>query len=294
MTAGRTSWWPKDAAWHRRELLIELGEEFGAEGPHLIDVLSAWAQEQGATGEVKGGWRGLARESFVALERCKEIVSRSVTLGVLDDFEASEDGRRFTLRVSGWSADARRGRAAWRQANKRERDSQAESEASPDVTERDLSRSVTESAPQDRTGQDKNNTRGAIRFGGRIVPAARVAVAEEILDDFNQREGTSYRTLTAAGKTTEEFKRILSAVVDHPDLDAEFGKHVNATGLAGPRRFWEGKAQPGHVWGKMTGQNLERARAAGPQAAVDEYEAMRRHREMLRERDRLAEQEEVS
>jgi hypothetical protein len=55
MSAGRTSWWPKDAAWHRRELIVELGEEFGAEGPAVIDVLCAWAQEQRSRGSSAAG-----------------------------------------------------------------------------------------------------------------------------------------------------------------------------------------------------------------------------------------------
>jgi hypothetical protein len=121
MADGRTQWWPHDAARHRRELQVELGEEFGADGPFLVDVLWSWAQEQRAAGLVKGGFRTLARESFVTVSHAQSIVSRAAQIGLLDDLEIDGDGRRFTCHCSGWASDTERGRAALRQAAKRNR-----------------------------------------------------------------------------------------------------------------------------------------------------------------------------
>lgn len=152
MSTGRTTWWPHDAARHRRELHVELGDEFGADGPFLVDVLWSWAQEQRAGGLVKGGFRALARESFVTVSHAQSIVSRAADIGLLDDLEIDSDGRRFMCRCSGWDSDSERGRAAVRQAAKRNRDRDTTEQS---VTDRDLSRSVTPSPLPDQTIEEK-------------------------------------------------------------------------------------------------------------------------------------------
>lgn len=156
---GRTTWWAKDAAWHRRELVVELGEEFGPAGPNVLDVLSAWAQEQRAGGLVRGGFRTLAREAFVTVSDAESIVSRSVAIGALDDLARDDDGRRFTCRVSGWRADADRGRAAIRMADMRADAGDSppqEASETPEqtVADRDVLRPVTPSALPDQTRPD--------------------------------------------------------------------------------------------------------------------------------------------
>jgi hypothetical protein len=105
VSGGRTSWWPKDAAWHRRELIVELGTEHGPAGPCVMDVLSSWAQEQRAGGAVRGGFLILAREAFVSREDAQAVVEHAGRIGALDDVEVDDDGRRFACRVSGWQAD---------------------------------------------------------------------------------------------------------------------------------------------------------------------------------------------
>lgn len=284
MSAGRTSWWSKDAAWHRRELQVEIGDQFGAEGLVVLDVLSSWAQEQKATGDVKGGFRSLSRETFVSSTRAREIMEFAEQIGALDELEVDADGRRFQCRVSGFRADQERGRAAVRQAAKRERD--AQDEPGDAVTDRDVSRPVTETPPPDQTRPDQEQPRGArsVRFGGRIVPQATVAVAEAILTDFNERADTSYKPFTAAGgKPTEPFKRILGAVVEHDGLTAEEGVRINVVGLAD--RFWEGPAQPGHVWGpNVVERNRQKASANGGAGGLSEREkAIARSAPLLRQ-----------
>lgn len=117
----------------------------------VLDVIDAWAQEQRDGGVLKGGFRTLARESFVTVSHAespgvavRSLVERATAIGVLDDLQVDPDGRRFTCRVSGWEADSTRGRAALRQADKRNRDTEHPVTTGDDVTsERDVSREVT-------------------------------------------------------------------------------------------------------------------------------------------------------
>ncbi|MCU1500616.1 MAG: hypothetical protein JWM47_4569 [Acidimicrobiales bacterium] len=121
-TTGRTTWWPKDAAWHRRDRIVELGAEHGAAGPMVLDVLCAWAQEQREDGAVKGGFVALAREAFVSPDQARTITEHAARIGAVDDLEPSSDGRLFTCRISGWESDQTRGRAAIKKAGQRAED----------------------------------------------------------------------------------------------------------------------------------------------------------------------------
>lgn len=172
--SGRTTWWAKDAAWHRRELQVELGEEFGAAGPHILDVLTCWAQEQKATrGEVRGGFRALSREAFVDRDMSRKVMEFAATIGALDDLQIDADGRRFVCRVSGFAADQERGRAAWRQAARRERDGL---EPNPPSLSRSVtdshgeSRDVTRKPPPDQTRPERR-TPLTPRGGELAIPA---------------------------------------------------------------------------------------------------------------------------
>lgn len=150
MTAGRTIWWPKDAAWWRRERIVELGEEFGADGPAVIDWLSCEAKAQNDAGSVKSGVRTIARGCFVDAVTVSHVLSRAVTLCLLDDFE--ESNGVITCRISGWKADDARGRAAVRQAEKRLRDAGSEGDSHA------LSRPVTPSHAEFHTEQDRSKS----------------------------------------------------------------------------------------------------------------------------------------
>ena len=80
MSDGRTHWWAKDSAWWRREWIVELGEEFGAEGPAVIDWLACEAKAQNDGGFVKAGRKSVARGCFVPAETVSHVLSRSVSL----------------------------------------------------------------------------------------------------------------------------------------------------------------------------------------------------------------------
>lgn len=161
--SGRTTWWPKDAAWHRRERIVALGEEFGPGGPNVLDVLSAWAQEQRAGGDVRGGFRILAREAFVDTDEAQRIVERAAELGALDDVDVTVSHGQFTCRVSGWSADQERGRAAVRKAASRaashgeSRSDHEEPSGKPEPPP-DESRSVPVGTQPDLTREEENRT----------------------------------------------------------------------------------------------------------------------------------------
>jgi hypothetical protein len=143
--SGRTSWWAHDSAMHRRELIVELGDELGEAVLGVIDVLHSWAQEQGHTGHVTGGFRILARETFSTIEKVKGIVERAAELGVIDDLVLGDDGKRFTARLSGWEAEQRKARAAARKAKQREADAERD-EAGQSVTSHAASQPVPKSA----------------------------------------------------------------------------------------------------------------------------------------------------
>lgn len=140
MSDGRTSWWPCDAAEHDRELIVELGEEFGPLGPYTIRVLKDLAQQQ-RSATVKTGFRVLRGKTFAPdIEMVRAVVERAAEIGALDDLEIHEDGRRFTVRISGWDADQARGREAIRKARQR-RDMSQSNGTTPSLvpSERDVS-----------------------------------------------------------------------------------------------------------------------------------------------------------
>jgi len=150
MAEGRTTYWGKDAAWWRRERIVILGDEFGAEGPAVIDWLSCEADSQRDRGRVRTGVRAVAKGAFITTTaRAEQIIRRAVELGALDDYQ--DEGFTFTVRVSGWEKDQKRAAAAERQANKRARDSA-------------LSRSVTPShAPSHDVHHDRDDTQTMVR-----------------------------------------------------------------------------------------------------------------------------------
>lgn len=151
MTNGRTVWWAKDAAWWRRERTVELLEEFGTGGPAVIDWLSCEAKAQNDGGFVKTGCRAIARGLCMEAVTVGHVLSRAVTLGLLDDY--TEDRGVISCRVSGWKTDQERAQAAKRKADQRAREPINTGDEGTDVTAgHSESRPVTESPP---TGQDR-------------------------------------------------------------------------------------------------------------------------------------------
>lgn len=108
--SGLTTWWAKDSAWWRRERVVELGLEFGAPGPAVLDWLTCEADAQRDGGRVMAGYRTIAHGAFVPDVQVRPIVSACVRLGLLDEFVSVDGGdgaaaERFTCRISGWKRD---------------------------------------------------------------------------------------------------------------------------------------------------------------------------------------------
>lgn len=213
---GRTTWWAKDAAWLRRELIVELGEEFGAAGPLVMDALSSWAQEQRAGGTVRGGFRTLARETFVTPCSAESIVSRAAAIGALDDLELDADGRRFVCRVSGWKADSVRGRAAIRMAEMRADagetpDPDDEDSPEQDLTDRDLLRPVTPSALPDQTIEEENNNVSPARLdeARQRIQGEQI---QQVFDEWINATGKTSRTILDEKRR----RRIRNALKTYP------------------------------------------------------------------------------
>ena len=233
--SGRTTWWAKDAAWHRRELQVELGDEFGPAGLLVLDVLTCWAQEQRSSGEIRGGFRGLARETFIDHAEARAIVERAAAIGAIDDLDIDPDGRRFACRVSGFRADQERGRAAWRKATQREREAAETTTDTPEpaVTLRDVSRSVTRTTPPDQTRPDQTGEEQPSRGRASRTPAASeggeeqqgsLRLAEDIVGVL-QRGVDSLTTDEPCKRPTVAV--ILAALREHPvDAMAAMGVAV--------------------------------------------------------------------
>lgn len=220
---GRTSWWAKDAAWHRRELIVELGEENGPGAVTVMDTLSAWAQEQRAAGWVRGGFRALARESFVTVGHAQSFVSAAAAIGALDELQVDDDGRRFDCRVSGWTEDQSRGRASFRKQNQREREALGadESVTDPDESrsshaERDESRSVTEIALPNLT-IEREGERASASFDD-----PHVSEVERVLRSCPRLQ---FDPLLAA---------VTNAIAAYPDVDHVKAAHIAAGNASDP------------------------------------------------------------
>lgn len=152
MTHGRTVWWAKDSGWWRREGIVELAEEFGTDGPAVLDWLCCEAKAQNDDGHVKSGFKAVSRGAFVTPEVTCHVLSRSVQLGLVDDYE--EAGGRFTCRISGWTADQERGRAAVRKARSR---------ANTDSASHNERDGVPVGHGQSVTGQDSSSSSSSAR-----------------------------------------------------------------------------------------------------------------------------------
>jgi hypothetical protein len=181
MSEGRTSWWPRDAAEHERELLVELAEEFGPAAHAVAAVIKDLAQAQRDEGNVRTGFRVLAAKCHLHVGSTSEearglartIIERAGGIGWLDDLAIDEDGRRFSARVSGWNADQARGRESIKKATQRAR---------PVVPEKgDMSPSngdMSPLVPPTIEVTEKNNTAAPAK------PATVQAVPDALPDDL--------------------------------------------------------------------------------------------------------------
>lgn len=105
-----------------------------------------------------------------------------------------------------------------------------------------------------------------IKFDRKPVPAKRLELATAILEAFNKAAGTDYQPLTGDEKPSEPLKRILGALTRAPDLTFLEADEMIRWQLQRP--YWEGKAQPGNVFGEGVFAQV-RASAAEDVATYD-------------------------
>lgn len=99
-----------------------------------------------------------------------------------------------------------------------------------------------------------------VKHAGKVVPAPVLAVAEEILAELNQQASTKYSVYTAGGDPSENLKRILTAVLAHPEITPQIGAAMIRHQLANP--YWQGNPDAGNVFGpRIVERNLEAARS---------------------------------
>lgn len=88
-----------------------------------------------------------------------------------------------------------------------------------------------------------------VRFKGKRVPAAELALAEQLLDRFNAITDTSYPAYTRAGGPSESLQRMIGAVLDLDGLTLERGEQMIRHALQDP--FWSPDLPlPGNVFGR--------------------------------------------
>lgn len=278
---GRTSWYGEDAAWHRRELIIELGDEFGPAALAVMKVLRAWTQEQvrGSANPIRGGFRGLAREAFTDAETVRAVIERAAAIGALDDLVLEEDERRFVLRVSGWVADQDRSRAAFRKQAQRERNADTDADSGGVVTperdmsqkpgpDRDTSRSVTPSSIPNLTSPDLEEQRVAapggaptspslprVNYRGKRVDGDTVAAAVRLLEVFNGSTGRQLGATGADGRPSPALKQIVGAMIIRPQVSGEQWEAAIRRTVTSPPSWVEGPLQLGHVFGERAAEH---------------------------------------
>ena len=121
--------------------------------------------------------------------------------------------------------------------------------------------------------EEKDHNAGraqAVRFGGKPVAAATLAVAGQLLAAFNAKGGTSYRPLDDQGRPTGDLKRILGALTGDKRITAEVGQRMIDLAFAEPEPYWApSRPHPGNVFGpNVVGKYLDAALAASNGSAT--------------------------
>lgn len=199
MSDGRTYWYNEDAAYITRELVVELGEEFGPAALAVLQVLKSSAKLQDHEGgRLFTGFTTVSRSAFVNdAQVVRSIMERAAELGIVDELTPHQDGRRFACRISGWKADQERGNAAFRQQKKRDRDAALRAVTDRDsvTPQRDASRGeerrgVKESPTDSPVAADRQQVWDAwIAATGRTAQTVMDAKRKRIIDQALKSHG---------------------------------------------------------------------------------------------------------
>lgn len=277
--AGRTSWYSEDAGWHRRELVVELGDEYGSGAVNTMRTLRDIAQEQlgrNYEGVVLSGFRTLAKASFVSVAEAREFVEVAAGLGILDDLVVLDDGKRFTCRVSGWGDDQERGHASLRKRDQRAAkpepddipasppegtcpagEGQGPVVSSPNGTtpplvpsEGDVSRVTIPNLTRPQRTEERDLDRpDSMTYEHRPVAPDTIDAAVGLLDVFNEVTGRNVGAVKGTGTASDALRQIVGAMLGRPHVSAaEWERAIRNTAKA-PPDWARGELQIGTVFG---------------------------------------------
>jgi len=169
-------WLALDSGFCHETDIVNLGEDFGAEGKLAVIALfcACKAQERlhDEAGIVEKKWRGFRRAACIDdLDRAKDIVAAMAQEGIIEVLNSDERG--FTARILGWELWQRRARDAMRK--RRSRDGQTVTERDAGVTDRD----ETSLQYKDSTGTVEREDKGQLlpfrsteNAGGDLGPSS--------------------------------------------------------------------------------------------------------------------------
>lgn len=101
----------------------------------------------------------------------------------------------------------------------------------------------------------KDGDRLSLKYRGKPVPEKTARLAVKALDHYVDRSGQSVQRWNPDGSPSEGLKRIIGALVAHPDVEGPQWRETIDAVLAAP--WWEGPPSIGVVFGpKVVEQNL--------------------------------------
>lgn len=223
MTAGRTSWWPKDSAWWRRERIVAAGiEEVLA--PAVMDWLTCEAKAQNpqqvSDGFLKTGYAAIAHGAtfgHASPDEVRPVVSVLVRVGLLDDFE--EAGHTFTCRISGWNEDVVLPLEAARRAGERAKKKPENGSTKPNTEDgRSRTNADTSGDVRERPLHDTTTHTSSLRSDD-----APDEISDRLDDHLHDAAEHVHQRLfdlaTAKGMAPPSLRRVSEIVADFPDHD---------------------------------------------------------------------------
>lgn len=296
MSDGRTMWLAQDALRHRRSLMIELKADHGPVAIACDTVLVAHAKLQNDGGAIRDGFATIADEAGCSKEQARAFIEDAAAIGWLDDLDVDEDGRRFTVRVSGWRADQNKARAAWRKQAQRDRD-RPDDAPKPGVTDRDTPRSVTNGHPTAQHSTVRTTTTTSLVGASPDEDRDTITADPEVLR-LSGLLAELIRSRDPKAKVAPESRRWLTTMrLLIADRDGDTTEVERVLRWSQTDAFWQTNILSPTSLRRQFGQLVQKAQGAGATAhlrpvsdpcptppSLDAVEAWRQLRERIRER----------
>lgn len=144
-----------------------------------------------------------------------------------------------------------------------------------DGTNKGKEKRTTSSKAASRESKEAELAAGtlSVRYRSRAVPVARAQTASVLIDSYNTETGQRRQRFKPDGSLTEDFKRIIGALTDHPEVETSQWNRTMNTVLANP--WWDGSPSVGVIFGpKVVDDNLSdparggRKRRNGPEPVI--------------------------